>query len=187
MKIAILGSITLLGFSNAFAPLYCATKNPSNVRVSAAKSPIPSRRQFVAGGIVGSIVGQVNPAQSRGRATLEQSYERYSPRLVEGGRFYSKDLRKAIEKSDWAAIKVSYCFSLVRVYYPPPISFLCNVVRSTLYVLKLRIELLIPLCAKTNRQQHKNQEKKQKPIDPKQTVEYPHAPPSPVAFPKRVS
>jgi len=107
MKIVILGSITLLGFSKAFAPLYCATKVTGNARVPAAKNPIPSRRKFVAGGIIGIIVGQVKPAHSRGRATLEQSYDRYSPRLLDGGKFYSKDLRKAIDKSDWASIKAA--------------------------------------------------------------------------------
>ena len=45
------------------------------------------------------------PASARGRATLEQSYDRYAPRILAGGEFYSKDLRKLVEKSDWAGIK----------------------------------------------------------------------------------
>jgi len=111
MKTSILSSITLpllfLGFSNALAPIYHITKTSSHVCFSTAKNAIPSRRDFVAGGIVGTIVGQVKPAHSRGRATLEQSYDRYSPRVLDGGKFYTKELRKAIEKSDWASIKAA--------------------------------------------------------------------------------
>lgn len=45
------------------------------------------------------------PAVARGRATLEQSYERYVPRITAGGDFFGSDFRKLVERSDWAGIK----------------------------------------------------------------------------------
>jgi len=45
------------------------------------------------------------PAFARGRATLEQSYQRYAPRVVAGGQFYNGELRKLIEKGDFEGIK----------------------------------------------------------------------------------
>lgn len=46
-----------------------------------------------------------SPAAARGRATLEQSYDRYVPRILAGGEFYGKDFRKLVEKNDWSGIK----------------------------------------------------------------------------------
>ena len=59
---------------------------------------------FVAG--LGSGVLSPQGVSARGRATLEQAYDRYTPRIEAGGEFYAKDLKRAIEKADWAAIKV---------------------------------------------------------------------------------
>lgn len=52
-------------------------------------------------------LGQQQWAQARGRATLEFSYDRYTPRLLAGGQFFATDLRQAIAKNDWAAIKAA--------------------------------------------------------------------------------
>ena len=60
----------------------------------------------VAGIAVGSsLLWNTQPASARGRATLERSYERYSPRIRAGGTFYGTDLRQLVAKSDWAGIK----------------------------------------------------------------------------------
>ena len=45
------------------------------------------------------------PAYARGRATLEQTYERYTPRIIEGGKFYKGQLYPAIAKQDWKSIE----------------------------------------------------------------------------------
>lgn len=45
------------------------------------------------------------PAFARGRATLETSYDRYTPRIIAGGEYYAKDLRDIIAKNDWAKLK----------------------------------------------------------------------------------
>jgi hypothetical protein len=52
--------------------------------------------------------GSFLPPQSalaRGRATLEQSYERYVPRIKAGGEFYGKELKSLVGASDWTGIK----------------------------------------------------------------------------------
>jgi len=48
-----------------------------------------------------------SPALARGRATLEQSYDRYTPRIITGGEFYGGEFRKLVEKSDWKGIKAA--------------------------------------------------------------------------------
>lgn len=44
---------------------------------------------------------------ARGRATLDYAYERYVPRIIEGGEFFKKELLSMIGKSDWSGIKSS--------------------------------------------------------------------------------
>jgi len=60
---------------------------------------------LVAGSI--GMLSQPQVASARGRATLEQAYDRYTPRIQAGGEFYAKDLKRAIEKADWTAIKAA--------------------------------------------------------------------------------
>ena len=45
------------------------------------------------------------PAHARGRATLEQAYDRYTPRILAGGDFYKTKLKSMIAKEDWEGIK----------------------------------------------------------------------------------
>eukprot|EP00980_Cylindrotheca_fusiformis_P023865 scaffold11076_cov122-Cylindrotheca_fusiformis.AAC.9 len=45
------------------------------------------------------------PAYARGRATLDYAYERYVPRIIDGGEFFKRDMATMIVKSDWAGIK----------------------------------------------------------------------------------
>jgi len=58
-------------------------------------------------GLGAGLVGLPSSAWARGRATLEASYDRYVGRIIDGGKFYSTDLKKMIEKGDWAAIKAA--------------------------------------------------------------------------------
>lgn len=50
---------------------------------------------------------QAEPAQARGRATLEQAVQKYGPRIRNGGAFYASDLRSLVAKNDWAGIKAA--------------------------------------------------------------------------------
>lgn len=54
-----------------------------------------------------TLVASPIDAGARGRATLESALDRYYPRLEAAGVFYANDLKRAIEKNDWAAIKAA--------------------------------------------------------------------------------
>ena len=45
------------------------------------------------------------PVYARGRATLDYAYEKYTPRIIDGGEFFKGDLRNMIAKNDFAGIK----------------------------------------------------------------------------------
>lgn len=69
-----------------------------------------SRDTFVTRSTVGilgttSILSFPKNAQARGRATLEQAYERYAPRIKAGGDFYQNELKTLIAKGDWQGIE----------------------------------------------------------------------------------
>ena len=51
------------------------------------------------------VLGLGEPAFATGRATLEQSYERYAPRIKAGGAFYQGDFKGMVARGDWEAIK----------------------------------------------------------------------------------
>lgn len=55
-------------------------------------------------------------ASARGRATLDYTYDRYTPRINAGTQFYSSDFRKLIERADFAGIKV-LCFTTECISY----------------------------------------------------------------------
>lgn len=68
------------------------------------------RKDFVtnvAASVSSTFLLPVQSATARGRATLEYSLERYYPRIEAGGAFYANDLKKAIERNDWQAIKAA--------------------------------------------------------------------------------
>lgn len=46
-----------------------------------------------------------SPALARGRATLDQAYDRYTPRIITGGEFYKKDLREIVARADFRALQ----------------------------------------------------------------------------------
>jgi len=57
------------------------------------------------GGTTAALLWSTEPAEARGRATLEKSIERYAPRVRAGATFYANDLRQLVQKNDWAGIK----------------------------------------------------------------------------------
>ena len=54
--------------------------------------------------LAASVVALPHPAHARGRATLEQQYERYAPRIRAGSTFYATDLKKLVATADFAGI-----------------------------------------------------------------------------------
>ena len=103
----------LVGSASAFLCPPPATRPTSTSLFMTAREVEAARRDFLANSVllVGvsstSVLSFASPAEARGRATLEQSYERYTPRIVAGGKFYASDFRKMIEKADWNAIKAA--------------------------------------------------------------------------------
>jgi len=86
----------------------------SNVDDQECHHPLDSRADFlrksssiVAAATSLSLMMPVDPALARGRATLEQAYERYSARIIDGGNFYKKQMKSMVAKDDWAGIKLA--------------------------------------------------------------------------------
>ncbi|KAL7461997.1 hypothetical protein ACHAXS_003423 [Conticribra weissflogii] len=57
--------------------------------------------------VTSSILYSPQPSHARGRATLDYAYDRYVPRITEGGNFYKSTLYAAISKSDWKALEAA--------------------------------------------------------------------------------
>ena len=71
-----------------------------------------SRGDFISSAVVAVasaavVVIPLQPANARGRATLEAAYERYTPRIIDGGKFFKGQLYGAIAKSDWKSIETA--------------------------------------------------------------------------------
>lgn len=105
--------LLLVHQSAAFAPQIISRDASTSISLHAEGPSDMSRQEFmtaatsIAMGVSMGVSVGIEPAYARGRATLEQAIDRYYPRLETGGLFYSNDLKKAIEKNDWAAIKAA--------------------------------------------------------------------------------
>jgi hypothetical protein len=71
-----------------------------------------SRGDFISSAVVAVasaalVVIPLQPANARGRATLEAAYDRYTPRIIDGGKFFKGQLYGAIAKSDWKSIETA--------------------------------------------------------------------------------
>ena len=95
----------------AFTPNALQTKStqvPRQAQAHVSREGFISSAIATSTGMASVIILPVKPAEARGRATLEYSYDRYYPRLEAGGIFYSTELKNAIGKNDWATIKVRF-------------------------------------------------------------------------------
>eukprot|EP00542_Grammatophora_oceanica_P010299 CAMPEP_0194029710 /NCGR_PEP_ID=MMETSP0009_2-20130614/3374_1 /TAXON_ID=210454 /ORGANISM="Grammatophora oceanica, Strain CCMP 410" /LENGTH=188 /DNA_ID=CAMNT_0038669461 /DNA_START=8 /DNA_END=571 /DNA_ORIENTATION=+ len=54
---------------------------------------------------VSLVANAPEPCGARGRATLDQSYDRYTPRIVAGGSFYSDEFKRMVGSADWKGLK----------------------------------------------------------------------------------
>ena len=102
MKIALLAASVL--------PLTVAFQTTGTSRPSTERPLSTSTRQDFLVSCVATAAGCLimpDMAWARGRATLEQSYERYVPRIRAGGEFYGKELRQLVGANDWNGIKAA--------------------------------------------------------------------------------
>lgn len=122
MKILFLTFLTILSVAVSFTPssqtqqtnthLFLSTLEDDNIDHQQYQA-VSRKEFFTQTGHIAAItsaatlVGMPLPSVARGRATLDQSYERYVPRIIAGGQFYANDLRAMIEKNDWNAIKAA--------------------------------------------------------------------------------
>ena len=85
-------------------------KTANRVAVETSSTSATTRQDFLQQSAaltiasVATAFSAVEPAVARGRATLDQAYERYTPRIIAGGSFYKKDLRDMIAKSDFDGV-----------------------------------------------------------------------------------
>ena len=89
------------------APLASAFVAETGHRSDMKLHATTGRSDFVKAVSVASLglLGLGEPAFATGRATLDQSYERYAPRIRAGGAFYQGDFKQMVAKADWVAIK----------------------------------------------------------------------------------
>lgn len=101
----------LLGSAAAFQT---AGRSPAQDMIENidGSSVATSRQEFVqqsalimAGLVTTSVVAPPEVATARGRATLDQAYDRYTPRIITGGSYYKTELSRMIAKGDYAGIK----------------------------------------------------------------------------------
>lgn len=118
MKYSLALLLSIFSAASAFAPGSCSTRRGATavslttLHETNKAVDISSRLEFiqtlavttVAASTAGFFV-QPQPALATGRATLDQSYQRYAPRIRAGGEFYGGEFKQLILKSDWAGIK----------------------------------------------------------------------------------
>jgi hypothetical protein len=95
----------LLQNCSSFTPLSTGTGTSTRVNRQDFLTTIVASSTAI---VTSSVLLPTEPAHARGRATLEYAIDRYYPRIEAGGVFYANDLKKAIERNDWTAIKVSF-------------------------------------------------------------------------------
>ncbi|KAL7440350.1 hypothetical protein ACHAXH_008067 [Discostella pseudostelligera] len=93
----------------AFAPPHSSTSYQST---SLLEAEAHSRGDFISHAAIAIAATSVaviplQPVNARGRATLEAAYDRYTPRIIDGGKFFKGQLYGAIAKGDWKSIETA--------------------------------------------------------------------------------
>jgi hypothetical protein len=120
MKYSLALLLSFLSVANAFAPGSCSTRrattgasllaslHETDEEVADSSSRLEFLQTLAVTTVAASTAGffvQPQPALATGRATLDQSYQRYAPRIRAGGEFYGGEFKQLVVKSDWAGIK----------------------------------------------------------------------------------
>lgn len=95
----------LIGSVSAFSMQNTARE----ISTSTSPTTAMSRERFLTAATSALVAAPIlltpDVAGARGRATLEQAYERYAPRIKTGGDFYQNELKTLVAKSDWKGIQ----------------------------------------------------------------------------------
>jgi len=115
----LLFSAALLNFSQALVAVQRPALSVQKADSDTLHTSItrPDFIDFLTRGVTASVLLLPTVSSARGRATLEQSYDRYSPRIIAGGAFYKNELKKAIDKNDWASLKVGSSPTVLQLVY----------------------------------------------------------------------
>jgi hypothetical protein len=82
-------------------------------RVETTSLSVTSRKEFFqqakaaasSMAVIAAITGTPEVASARGRATLEQAYRKYTPRILSGGAFYASEMKQFVAAANFAAIQ----------------------------------------------------------------------------------
>jgi len=96
-------NILIVGIAIAPLALAFTTNGSSSCRTQIeAESAQTTRGDFLSTAAIATtvLVNPIQPAYARGRATLEPAYEKYAPRIIEGGKFckYMKGVHEMCAK-----------------------------------------------------------------------------------------
>jgi hypothetical protein len=76
-----------------------------------SKSSLINRSDFLttssAAAVSTLVLTPIQSASARGRATLDYAYDRYVPRINEGGKFYKTELYGSIAKGNWKGLEAA--------------------------------------------------------------------------------
>lgn len=89
------------------SPTQLLASESNHVEIQQSRQAFLKSSSLLIGAGALSLVANPAPSVARGRATLDNAYDRYTPRILAGGDFYGGAFRKLVEKGDWAGIKSS--------------------------------------------------------------------------------
>ncbi|GKY93182.1 hypothetical protein MPSEU_000286100 [Mayamaea pseudoterrestris] len=108
MKLALILTISVPLVASFQTGGISSQRRPATTTRLMSSTSSTTRHDFIVSSAATIIAGCVlspQHAAARGRATLEQSYERYVPRIKAGGEFYGRDLKNLVGANDWSGIK----------------------------------------------------------------------------------
>ena len=100
----------MLGKGRSFQTIARSARHDPVINAVECDEPatIAGRMEFIKQSVMvatGVVLTTGSPVHARGRATLDQAYDRYTPRIIAGGQFFKKDLRDLVAKNDFQGIK----------------------------------------------------------------------------------
>lgn len=105
------GRTTTCSYQRIHSPLHVVVPGEETITTKTTNSVTTTRETFflqsaiAVASYITAATSIPSPVHARGRATLDQAYDRYTPRIIAGGEFYKKNLRDLVAKNDFEGIK----------------------------------------------------------------------------------